>query len=478
MLSDSDCNSEKRSLSGGRFFCYNVRMKKRLTVLLLVALFVTSVFASFSGSAKITFGSDLDARTWGFEDLATAKFVFEFAFDTLDFTKDTHETDLWAEFAFAGFVESYESLKIATDTPVWNLDKVSKEDEVGILAMFLINVANIHIYDFTFGILNAGTGADYAFSYYMDEFAMPENDTLFGPDKLVPGFTLGYKGWNGGFGFAGSTALDKFRFAVMAHGESKKYKFGADDAIYAQAGGYIWYYNDVRVGAPLKNAGGALQTGYSSDSFKANLAADLQIVRDDGKNIFEYEVSADATYVINESGKAGLNVYATPGILTSSARYYYDDKDTVKLDAKLWASYKFDFNGTELSTEAHVDARDIFNHMREIELYAKESLKVMEGKIALVFSESYKIFAEELTLTAKVTYKHEKFETWAALKDLTYSFEEKTISALKVECGIKSEAIIENAEIGLSYKKADFARKEDGSVTKLGTVEAYASISF
>ena len=453
-------------------------MKKGLTVLLIALMLVTSAYASFSGNAKITFGADLDAKTWGFDDLASAKLVFEFTFDTLDAVKDEHETDLWAEIAVAGSVDSYEILKIATDTSVWEKDSVKKEGDVEILSQFEITAANIHIYDFTFGILNSGKGADYAWSYYTDEFLIPENDVLFGPERLLPGFTVEYKEWKGGFGLVGSNALDKWRFAVVAHGESRKYTFGEDNQAYAQVGGYLWYYNDFRVGAPPKYTGGAFQTGYASDSFTANLAADLQVVREYWRNDFEYEVSADATYIINDDGKVGLNVYATPGILTSSARYYYDDKDTVKLDSKLWASYKFDFNGTELSTEAHVDARDIFNHMREIELYAKESLKVMEGKLALVFSESYKIFAEELTLTAKVTYKHEKFETWAALKDLTYSLEEKTISALKVECGIKSEAIIENAEIGLSYKKADFARKEDGSVTKLGTVEAYASISF
>ena len=36
----------------------------------------------------------------------------------------------------------------------------------------------------------------------------------------------------------------------------------------------------------------------------------------------------------------------------------------------------------------------------------------------------------------------------------------------------------ENAEIGLTYKKANFVRKEDGSFKNLGTIEAYASVSF
>ena len=149
-----------------------------------------------------------------------------------------------------------------------------------------------------------------------------------------------------------------------------------------------------------------------------------------------------------------------------------------KLDAKLWANYDFDFDGTELKTEAYVDVRDALIDMREIELYAKETLKIMDEKLALVFSQSYKIFNKDLKLTAKATYTHEKFETWVALTSLAYNFNEKEFSAFNVSCGITSEAIIENAEIGLTYKKANFVRKEDGSFKKLGTIEAYASVSF
>ena len=143
-------------------------MKKGLTVLLIALMLVTSAYASFSGNAKITFGADLDAKTWGFDDLASAKLVFEFTFDTLDAVKDEHETDLWAEIAVAGSVDSYEILKIATDTSVWEKDSVKKEGDVEILSQFEITAANIHIYDFTFGIMNSGKGADYAWSYYTD----------------------------------------------------------------------------------------------------------------------------------------------------------------------------------------------------------------------------------------------------------------------------------------------------------------------
>ena len=455
-------------------------MKKGLMLLLIAALIAGAAFASFSGSAKITFGADLDDMTWGFDDLAGGKLVFEFTFDTLDETKDAHETDLWAEIAVAGGVDIYDFLKLSTDTSVWDKDSVKKEGTFDILSQFEITAANIHIYDFTFGILNSGKGADYAWSYYKDEFLiLPENDVLFGPESLLPGFTVEYKEWKGGFGLVGSNALDKLRFALVAHGESKKFTFGADDEVFAQVGGYVWYYNDFRVGAPPKYTGGAFQTGYASDSFTANLAADLQVVKEYWRNDFEYEVSADATYIINDDGKVGLNVYAAPGILTTSVRYYYYDYEhTAKLDAKLWANYDFDFDGTELKTEAYVDVRDALIDMREIELYAKETLKIMDKKLALVFSQSYKIFNKDLKLTAKATYTHEKFETWVALTSLAYNFNEKEFSAFNVSCGITSEAIIENAEIGLTYKKANFVRKEDGSFKKLGTIEAYASVSF
>ncbi|MDT3389167.1 MAG: hypothetical protein LIR25_01010 [bacterium] len=456
-------------------------MKKGLMLLLIAALIAGAAFASFSGSAKITFDADLDDKEFGFNNLATGKLVFEFTFDTLDETKDTHETDLWAEIGFKGSVDCSASVRIASNTPVWRYDEVGKQGEGGISASFKVTKADIHIHDFTFGILNSGTGVDYAWSYYKEALLhlLPENDVVEGPEKLLPGFTVDYKGWRGGFGIEGSMRSNRWPFAVVAHGESKKYTFGSDDAIYAQAGGYIWYYSDVRVGAPDKNAGGAFQTGYKSDRLTADFATDLRIVRKGGKNKFEYEVSFDSTYTINDRGSLELSIYAAPGILTSSGKKYADSyKNTVKLDSRLLAKYKFDLNGTEIKTESYVDIRDSVINAREIELYTEQSFKIMNDKLALKSSQSYKIFSSVLELTAKATYTHEKFETWVALTSLAYNFNEKEFSAFNVSCGITSEAIIENAEIGLTYKKANFVRKEDGSFKKLGTIEAYASVSF
>lgn len=159
--------------------------------------------------------------------------------------------------------------------------------------------------------------------------------------------------------------------------------------------------------------------------------------------------------------------------MTSSVKKYADSyKNTVKLDSRLLAKYKFYLNGTEIKTESYVDIRDSVINAREIELYTEQSFKVMNDKLALNSSQSYKIFSSVLELTAKATYTNEKFETWASLKSLKYSFQEKKFSALQVEGGITSKALIENAEVGLTYKSADFA------VTKRGTVELYATVSF
>ena len=101
-------------------------MKKGVMLLLIAALIAGAAFASFSGSAKITFGADLDDMEFGFNNLATGKLVFEFTFDTLDETKDAHETDLWAEIAVAGSVDAFDILKLSTDTSVWEKDSVKK----------------------------------------------------------------------------------------------------------------------------------------------------------------------------------------------------------------------------------------------------------------------------------------------------------------------------------------------------------------
>ena len=133
----------------------------------------------------------------------------------------------------------------------------------------------------------------------------------------------------------------------------------------------------------------------------------------------------------------------------------------------------------EVGVKGSVEVTDALIDKREIIISATETVKLLDNKaLALTFGETYKIFAKTLKLTAKAEYTAAKFVAWAELKDLSFKFGDETkVTAIKVECGIKSAAIIENAEIGLKYTGADFAKTGD-EITAKGAVTAYVTIAF
>ena len=447
-------------------------MKKGIIVLLIAVLVAGFAFAgTLTGSASISFGVNFDEKTFGFANSTAAKYNFKFEFDTTKVeVGGDHQTELWAEIA----AEATAYIKV-TDGGLTAGAPIQGSYEVK------ITKANIHVKDFTFGILNMGTGPDYAKSYYTykKDGKDVNNDILKGPDKFVPGFTVAYKDYKGGFGLKGSWNDKKVSVSTAGWVETKAFTFGDADEFSAQAGAYALYYPGLVLGAPLKNAGVALKAGYKADKLTANAAVDLQIIRFAGKNNFAYEFAADVTYTINENGKVGANLYAIPGLmdLSGSAGLYDDSKKEPKLDAKVWANYTFDFDGTKLATEGSVDVRDVIVEGREITVYAKETLTVMEEKLALEFTETYVIFKKTLDLTAKATYTAEKFTAWASLGfGLSFAGETK-VTSIAPELGIKSTKVIENAEIGLTWKKAEFAKAAENG-TKKGVIEAYAKIAF
>ena len=467
-------------------------MKKGIIVLLIAVLVSGFAFAAFSGNAKITLGTDLDAKTFGFGNWATGKYTFSFTYDTLAAGKDAHETDLWAEIAAEGSVKLSSEAKLAADTDVHAVANPSATADGAIKATFKITKANIHVKDFTFGILNMGKGPNYAASYYVDDDGNPILNVLGGPVRFVPGFTVSYKDYNAGFGIKGSWNDEKVTIATAGWVETKTFKFGENEEFSAQAGAYAQYFNSELVGG-RKFAGVALKGGYAAEKLTANAAADLQIIRAGGKNVFAFEAAADATYTINENGKAGVNVYS---VYDKVAIVPADYTEKVKLDAKLWANYNFDFDGTKLETTAYVDVRNILTDERTFEVKATEKLTL--DKVVLEFSETWGYFsttvfdpytlkAYAFTLTAKATYTAEKFETYASIDSLTFGkfaigSDSVSVLMLSASCGIKSTKIIENAEIGATYKGFGFNKIFDDenaeSIITKGAIEAYAKIAF
>jgi hypothetical protein len=437
-------------------------MKKGIIVLLITVLVAGFAFADvtkFEGSASVDYvvGLDKDAE-FGFVNKNGVDFEFSFEFASAATPEAQHETDFWAEIAaeaFAGYDEG--DLTIG--------GKITKAD--------------IHVGKFTFGILNAGTAANYAAHYTLDDNGDPIADVIYGGSNVLPGFTVRYDHSEdliitGGFGAQGlwTTNDDNDEYKFWGHAETE-FKFGENDEIDVLVGGY------GAAGKPIdQHIGMAGKASYAADKFSADVAADLGIKKD-GNNL-AFEVAANATYDF-----LTLNVYAANG-----SYFSYADDQPVKLDAKLSAKYTFDIDaekGSKVDVTGFVEAKDALIKALELKAGATETLAIDKLAVALGETVTLKNLANEdlkvtttLDLSAKVTYTADKFTAYAQVKP-SFLFDDvdsnEVLTALGVECGISSTAIVENATLALTYKKADFAKAGDAVKAK-GTITASATISF
>ena len=127
---------------------------------------------------------------------------------------------------------------------------------------------------------------------------------------------------------------------------------------------------------------------------------------------------------------------------------------------------------------AEADASDLLEKdLREVAIYAEQSTAI--DKIGISLSEAYAIMHKVLSVSAKVDYTAEKFYAWVKA-GVTFAFDsDPALIHLPFECGIKSEAIIDKAEIGLKYTQADFAKTIDpDKIDDAGLVTAYVKIGF
>jgi len=173
-------------------------MKKGIIVLLITVLAAGMAFATFTGSASINFGVSLDEKGWGFTNTQKIdEYSFTFALDTQSAAKGAdHQTDIWAEIevAASGAIE----LKKGKDAPAFN---VKAE----------ITTANIHVYDFTIGILGPKAAYDYASSWTLNTDSEPNHDFAnSGAFETLPGgFNVSYQGYTMSFGINNAYTAEK-----------------------------------------------------------------------------------------------------------------------------------------------------------------------------------------------------------------------------------------------------------------------------
>ena len=426
-------------------------MKKGIIVLLITVLAAGMAFAGLTGSAAINLGYNLDTKDYGFANDAKATYKFTFEFDTASAEVADHQTNVWAEVAAEASASiSYNKKDAANNTKeaIWTFDASTGKVSVGTVKI-AIKKANIHVNDFTFGILNAGGAYNYAADYHLNDDGEPltnKVETKAATVLEVPGFTVSYDGYGAGFGLTGNSGAETYK--VLAHVQTKQFEFV--EGLTAQAAAHAYVANDA------KQFYFAAKTAYKADKLSAGAAGEIKI--NDSK--FDVEAAANASYDF---------VYANLYFYTLAAERDADVK--ARLDAKLGAGYTFG-EDVEVSVNGYVDAVDVIKDAREITIGADASATV--SPVSVFGKASYGIYGKKLALEGKVTYNHEVFTAYAQLKAALAIGADPALKSLKPELSVSTDKIVENATLALTWKGADFAK----GVDKKGAITASATIKF
>ena len=501
-------------------------MKKGIIVLLITVLAAGMAFATFTGSASINFGVSLDEKGWGFTNTQKIdEYSFTFALDTQSATKGAdHQTDIWAEIeaAASGAIE----LKKGKDAPAFT---VKAE----------ITTANIHVYDFTIGILGPKAAYDYASSWTLNDDSEPNHDFAnAGAFETLPGgFNVSYKGYTASFGINNAYTAEKKTDAVKEGlsnnlvwfskadstdltGEKKdafdkKYKLIQSTT--APEGGY--YAEKIEAAPEGTTPASTTLSVYASTETKSyeiaegmtlQAAANMILVGKDSKPV----MGAAAKYAY-EADKLSVGV---------AADFQFDaNKEVVALDAKADAKYdivsgavyfgsdKLGKDGAKYIIEAKVGADipvaenvtiKVAGEVDDLNVALKEealksatytaSVGTTVDKITANASFAYnavidkvsagKVEIKGMKIAGDVTYKAEMLTAKAGISVgmKKNAADETVLYNVKPSASISSTTIVEGAELSLGYAGANLLAedyKAADSYSK-GSITAGAKISF
>lgn len=415
-------------------------MKKFLSIALILALAVGTVFAGkSSGSAELDFGFDLDKMEYGFGNTAGAKFSGSFVFDTSDLsTGSKGEKDLHAE------IEANFGAQIKWSEGGINFDDVTAT----------ITKANILYKDLlTVGLLNAGGGFDYAASYRKDASGGSLYDYVKDV-KGVPGFTVGYKGIGTlGIGFTGSNKVDgkgKDSMALLANFETAQFEFVNKQLTLQVAAAFLMdKEKDVKDNMEID---ANLKFGFSNDTLSADAAVD-----------FKYNLKA-ADFASGADIEAAANFAFGPVALNA----YYEMANK-KLDVQVVGDVKVNDDVTIKATGYGVE---LLNN----DIKAGLDVTASVSKFTFGLGAGYAIKKNTMNASASVTYADPALLTASVSVGLGFDFNKGAVvlPKLGVEASVSSKALIDNAEVGLTYKGANFGKTD----AAMGKITAYTKVSF
>jgi hypothetical protein len=419
-------------------------MKKILSIALIVALAVTSVFAAtYNGEADIELGFNLESKDYGFTNTQLRKLKWTITFDSGEAGSEG-EGDLRAVIA-ATFSASQ---KVADDSELVAESTALPKEAIKYSAA--ISKADILYKDVVrVGILNAGKSADYAKAFFKND-DKKEINNVAAIDKFAPGFNFTVYGFNGGFGLKGNTEAETVKYFGWVETKS----FDLAEGTTAQAAFALAGEKDkVQIAASAKAA-------YKNE--------DAKISADFATDFGYKDETAALDLAIN-----GSYDFVTVNVYVGSANKFED----VELAAKASATYKFDggkvggyFQAVNIADKDKAVAQEF-----TVDVNGDYTINEM---IKVAADVSYAIKAKKLVVKPAVSYLNEKFTAEAGL-ELDVVFGDKT-KATKIAPYVKvtTDKIINNATLEAGWKNADFAKNEADELKNKGYIYTSCSISF
>jgi hypothetical protein len=405
-------------------------MKKISAVLLVLALVGGALFASFTGSAEVTFGVDLDTENYGFvntpaleAEIAILERVGGAKGDSDIYAEITAELSLSLDWATGGDVITD---SFAGEAKITSAKIIGDGWYVGILgALGAPNFAKTAIE------LNADTGASLL-------------DLRAAAGMTAPGVEVGFAGYSFGLGIDGKYKEGEETYKVLVAARTPEYEIA--DGVTAKAGAAV-FLNDGDFKGAVSLAG-----GFAKDDLDISLATDLLMDKTGVADLkFDAEVALAATYDFLTADVYFATKAMAADLQTAPPSYVDPNILSVKLGAVIEG-----FNIT-------VKGLDLVNQQ---DLSASVSYAINDA-FTVAVRGGYNIKNEEWKAGAGVEYTHDMF-TASLDADLNGTDE---VKGLELGATIKSTTLVDGAILSLGYANANILADKKGAITAKAVIE-------
>ena len=481
-------------------------MKKTIAILLVAILAVSSVFAAFSGEAKLGFGGNLDNGNFGFIDKsADVKFDLELA--TAD-AESVGEGDVYAS------IKATFALKLSTGEKKYgegdpyggiytggaNIGTVA-EPVTGVMygtfANYIIaditeaKVGGENWYVSLLGIADAPNYAESAIDTYTvedgyDKYGMARDDF----DKAynygvgfekAPGVEVSVYDYKVGFGLLGDyndddnwKLEDNLKLSVFA--ETPEYDF---NGLTLQAGAVYSYsaFDKLDKGAVVKyttdpdkarNAiGVSAKVGFANDTISASVATDMgfNLAEKKAKDVFDMDIAANFGWsFLTVDGYYGT--YVKSGETPTPVAGDFDKTSSSYKENVLSFQAKFDLNTFDVPVAITASVKDV---MHTVELGVKAEVTAVEN-LKITASAGYVV--DTVDAYSKADWMIDNKHVVGTDKELNDQFKEdyKDVFLGQWKVGLDAEYDFGFAKVaaGISAKNLGFkAAYADGLANKL-----------